>query len=214
MRRSAKGGALMAPSKKLVLASASPRRKSLLAEAGYRFETIASEVDETLPGGLSPEDAAVEVARRKALAVVARARDSVILAADTIVVTPSGEIAGKPLDAADARRMLRALSGSTHVVITGVFLIDASTGRTASQAVSTRVVFGKMTGAEIDAYVDSGEALGKAGAYAIQETGDRFVRRVDGSFTNVVGLPMEVVSRMLKSMHVPASAGRRRADEG
>jgi septum formation protein len=204
----------MAPSKRLVLASASLRRKSLLTEAGYRFQTIASEVDETLPAGLSPEDAAVEVARRKAMAVLPRARDSVILAADTIVVTPSGEIAGKPLDAADARRMLRALSGSTHVVITGVFIIDASTGQTASEAVSTRVIFGKMTDAEIDAYVDSGEALGKAGAYAIQETGDRFVRRVEGSFTNVVGLPMEVVSRMLKSMHVSAQGGQRCANGG
>jgi septum formation protein len=168
-----------------------------MAGAGYSFEVVAPEADESIPDGLSPEAAAVEVARRKAQAVALLRPRSVVIAADTIVVAPTGRILGKPLDAAHARAMLRELSGSTHVVITGVVVIDAGSGVRLSQAVSTRVVFGRMADREIDAYVDSGEAFGKAGAYAIQETADRFVRRVEGSFTNVVGLPMEAVSQML-----------------
>jgi septum formation protein len=168
-----------------------------MAEAGCSFEVVSPEVDETLPRGMAPGDAAVEVARRKAAAVALLRPGSVVIAADTIVVAPGGKVLGKPADAADARRMLGELSGSTHVVITGVAIIDAASGVSLSRAVSTRVVFGRMTAAEIDEYVASGEALGKAGAYAIQETGDRFVQRVEGSFTNVVGLPMEAVAEML-----------------
>ena len=96
--------------------------------------------------------------------------------------------------------MLRGLSDSTHRVVTGVYIIDTESGRRWGRAVSTGIVFGYMTDEEIDAYVESGEAMGKAGAYAIQETGDRFVRRVEGSLTNVVGLPMEAVAEMLEVM--------------
>lgn len=194
-------------SRALVLASASPRRQSLLAEAGYRFEVVPADVDESLPAGLTPADAAVAIALRKAEAVARLRPGEVVLGADTIVVAPGPKILGKPADEADARKMLRELSGSTHVVITGVGIIDAGSGRRVSLAVATTVVFGRMTDAEIDAYVASGEALGKAGAYAIQETGDRFVKAVDGSFTNIVGLPMEAVSEMLAGLGVlPAGA--------
>jgi septum formation protein len=196
--------------KRLVLASASPRRSQLLSQAGFIFDVIPADADETLPDGLPPAEAAIEVSRRKALAIAGGMRSAVILAADTIVVAPGGKILGKPGDESDARRMLRELSGSTHVVITGVFAIDCDTARTVGCAVATTVVFGKMTDAEIDAYVASGEALGKAGAYAIQETGDRFVRRVEGSFTNIVGLPMEKVAEILTGFgitQVPAWRG-------
>ena len=193
--------------KRLILASASPRRSQLLSQAGFIFDVVPSDADETLPDGLPPAEAAVEVARRKALAVAGGIRSAVILAADTIVVAPGGKILGKPDDEADARRMLRELSDSTHVVITGVFAVDCDTARTVGRAVATTVVFGKMTDAEIYAYVAGGEALGKAGAYAIQETGDRFVRRIEGSFTNVVGLPMETVTEMLTGFGItPAPA--------
>lgn len=188
----------MKPGKRLVLASSSPRRRALLAEAGYHFDVFAADVDESLTAGLTPEAAAVEVARRKAVAVAANVNSAVILAADTIVVTASGGVVGKPVDEADARRMLRDLSNSTHRVVTGVYVIDTESGRAAGRAVSTKVVFGAMTDAQIDAYVVSGEAMGKAGAYAIQETGDRFVEKTEGSFTNIVGLPMEAVEEMLK----------------
>jgi len=201
-----------APERSLILASASPRRNDLLAEAGYVFEVAPADVDESLPGGMPPEDAAVEVARRKALAVAAAG--SVVLAADTIVVTPSGEIVGKPVDAADARRMLRRLSGTTHVVVTGILVTDAQTGAALSRAVATRVFFARMTDAEIDAYVESGEALGKAGAYAIQETGDRFVTRIEGSYTNVVGLPMEAVRETLAELGVRPAVKQGAAEGG
>lgn len=189
--------------RRLILASASPRRRSLLSEAGYRFEVVSPDVDETMPPGMPPAEAAVEVARRKARAVALSAADALILAADTIVVTPAGEVLGKPADEADARAILGRLSGTTHTVITGVYIIDTATGRAAGRAVETRVAFGGMTAAEIDAYVASGEAMGKAGAYAIQETGDRFVREVMGSFSNVVGLPMEAVEEMLGQFDLP-----------
>ncbi len=192
--------------KRLVLASGSPRRRELLAEAGWAFDVVVPDVDETLPEGVGPEAAAVAIARRKADAAAALAGDGIVIGADTIVVTPAGEVLGKPADEADARRMLGELSGSTHRVITGVAIVDTATGARVERAVSTVIVFGKMCAAEIDAYVASGEALGKAGAYAIQETGDRFVERVEGSFTNVVGLPMEAVARMLREMGVRGRA--------
>ncbi|MCD6405669.1 MAG: septum formation protein Maf [Planctomycetes bacterium] len=193
--------------KRLVLASSSPRRRVLLAEGGYSFEVIASDVDESLPAGLSPEDAAVEVARRKALAVAAEAAGAVVLAADTIVVTSEGEVLGKPDTPDDARRMLGCLCGTTHRVITGVFILDTAAGRSLGRAVSTTIVFGEMSPGRIEEYVASGEAMGKAGAYAIQETGDRFVREVRGSFSNVVGLPMEAVGEMLDDLDAPAATG-------
>jgi len=185
---------------RLVVASASPRRRDLLVAAGHRFRVRPADVDETPPSGLPPAEAAVEVARRKALAVAPGAGGSVVLAADTIVVTPRGEVLGKPDNPDHARRMLRRLSGTRHCVVTGVFIIDTATGAQVSRAVTTGIVFGAMSDEEIDRYVDSGEAMGKAGAYAIQETGDRFVRQVQGSFSNVVGLPMEALEEMLDEL--------------
>lgn len=197
-------------SRAFILASASPRRQSLLSDAGYRFDVVPAEADESLPAGVPPADAAVEIALRKAAAVARLHPGSLVLGADTIVVAPGSKVLGKPLDENDARKMLRELSGSTHVVITGVAIIDSGTGRRVLRAVSTSVVFGRMTAADIDAYVASGEALGKAGAYAIQETGDRFVKSVDGSFTNVVGLPMEAIAEMLADFGIRPTVRRER----
>lgn len=179
----------------------------LLAQGGYSFEVISGDVDESLPAGLSPEEAAVEVARRKALAVAAQAAGAVVLAADTIVVTSEGEVLGKPDTPDDARRMLASLSGTMHRVITGVFILDTAVGRSLGRAVSTTIVFGEMSSGQIEDYVATGEAMGKAGAYAIQETGDRFVREVRGSFSNVVGLPMEAVGEMLGDLDAFFAAG-------
>jgi septum formation protein len=188
----------MAPSRHLVLASASPRRKALLAGEGYVFDVTPAEVDESMPPGVDPARGAVVIARRKAEAVRPLAGDAILIAADTIVVTPGGEVLGKPADEADALRMLRGLSGTTHRVITGVAVVDCLTGRALERAVETGIVFGEMSEGEIAEYVASGEAMGKAGAYAIQETGDRFVREVRGSFSNVVGLPMEAIAEMMR----------------
>jgi septum formation protein len=182
----------------LVLASASPRRRELVAKLIGEFRVEVPGVDETLPPGRAPESAAREIAERKARAV-AGATDDPVLAADTIVVAQGGEILGKPRDADDARRMLRRLSGTTHRVITGVCLATRRGARLAGGSATTRVTMRPLASGEIDEYVASGESFDKAGAYAIQESGDRFVTRVDGSWTNVVGLPLETVDRMLRA---------------
>jgi septum formation protein len=186
-------------SRDLVLASASPRRRELLAELGRPFRVLTPDVDETTPPGATPAQAAQDVAIRKARSVAVREGKSLILAADT-VVSLDGVIIGKPRDRADAVAILSRLSGSRHAVITGVCLLDAASGRCLADSVTTWVTMRRMSRREIAAYVDSGEADGKAGAYAIQETADRYVERVEGSFSNVVGLPMERLREMLAEM--------------
>jgi septum formation protein len=180
----------------LVLASASPRRRELLTRLVPEFRVAASGADETLPEGRTPEFAARAIAERKARAVAA-ATDDPVLAADTLVVAASGEILGKPADAEDARRMLAVLSGTTHRVVTGVCLAARRGTFVAAASDTTHVTMRPLAPSEIAGYVASGESFDKAGAYAIQETGDRFVTSVDGSWTNVVGLPLETVERML-----------------
>ncbi len=187
----------------LVLASASPRRRELLTRMGVRFRIEAADVDETSAARFLPEDVAPALAREKAQKVAQRHARAVVLGADTVVVTAEGELLGKPRDAADATRMLRELSGTTQRVITGVCVVSG--GVASVETVTTHVTMRVITADEIDAYVASGEPFGKAGAYAIQETGDRFVTRVDGSWSNVVGLPVERVTAMLRAagIHVP-----------
>jgi septum formation protein len=182
---------------KLVLASTSPRRRELLARLGRPFRVIPPEADETVAKGLSPAENAELLAARKAQSVANRLKDGLVIAADTLVAAGK-DVIGKPRDCAHAVKILQRLSRGPHRVITGVCLIDARTGRRRVASDQTVVTMRRMTRAEIRAYVDSGEALGKAGAYAIQETGDRFVERVQGSLSNVVGLPLELLQRMLK----------------
>jgi septum formation protein len=179
----------------LVLASASPRRAELLRTAGFSFDVRPADVDETPNSDESPADYALRVARDKARAVAARAdTGSCILAADTVVAVGT-QILGKPSDPADARRMLSILSGIVHEVLTAVVL--RSGDREASEVASTRVRFVALSPAEIEWYVQSGEPDGKAGAYAIQGLGSRFVDWIEGSWSNVVGLPVATVYRML-----------------
>jgi septum formation protein len=180
----------------LVLASASPRRAELLRTAGFSFDVRPADVDETPRADEPPAAYALRVARDKALAAAARpdAADVWILAADTVVVV-DGQILGKPTDHADARRMLSMLSGVVHEVLTAVVVRHDEVET--SEVVSTRVRFAALGPAEIDWYVASGEPDGKAGAYAIQGLGSRFVERIEGSWSNVVGLPLATVYRML-----------------
>ena len=172
----------------LVLASASPRRRDLLAHVGIRADVRPSGADETWPGG--PEGAAVEtLARRKAAAVPAPG--ALVLAADTVVVL-DGDVLGKPATEAEAREMLRRLSGRTHTVYTGFAL--AFDQRTASDHRATRVTFADLTDAEIAAYVASGSPMDRAGAYGIQDdAGALFVTRIDGDYPTVVGLPLRAL---------------------
>lgn len=180
-----------------ILASRSPRRHSLLESLGFRFDIVAADVDETPAPGMAPVQVAVDLARRKAMAVAASWPTRKVIGADTIVVL-DGRLLGKPDDAADARAMLRALSGTTHEVITGVCLVHASSGVAEEGAERTRVTMRPMSDEEIEAYVASGESFGKAGAYAIQESGDRFVSALVGPYDNVVGFPCDLFRRLAR----------------
>jgi septum formation protein len=184
---------------RLILASASPRRAELLKAAGFEFEVRVTNVDESPRAGESPREYVLRVARDKASAAqcpdeAGRDDRRVILAADTTVVV-DGEILGKPIDDDDSRRMLSRLSGRAHEVLTGVSLRDGTTER--SSVESTAVWFKPLTDQEIAWYVASGEGRDKAGAYAIQGLGSRFIPRIDGSYSNVVGLPVATVQQLL-----------------
>lgn len=183
----------------LVLASASPRRAELLTSAGFAFTVEVADVDESEHPDESPEAYVVRVARDKARAIARRgqAAGAVVLAADTTVVA-GGEILAKPADEADAIRMLERLSGSVHEVFTGVVTI--ADGLEAAELVRTRVHLMTMTPEEIRWYVATGEPMGKAGAYGIQGRAARFIDWIDGSWSNVVGLPVATVDRMLKRL--------------
>jgi len=170
-----------------------------------QFDVEASEIEETLPGGPTPE-AVAGLALRKARAVASRHRDGVVLAADTVVVL-DGEPLGKPSGPEEARAMLRRLRGREHEVVTGVAVADARSGREKALAVTSRVFMARYLEATIEAYVASGAPLDKAGAYAIQDLGGALVERLTGSYTNVVGLPVEETRRLLEEFGVPVSAG-------
>lgn len=181
----------------LVLASSSPRRKQLLREAGLSFEAADPPVAEPVHLGMevSPARRAEALAYFKARAVADRSEDALVLGADT-VVSVDGQLLGKPADADDARRMLRMLSNTRQAVITGVALLGA--GRRCIASETTFVTMRQISDSELEDYIASGEWEGKAGAYAIQETADRFVTELEGSFSNVVGLPMELVEQLLR----------------
>jgi septum formation protein len=185
---------------RLILASASPRRATLLREAGYAFDVEPAHVDESELEGESPRAYVLRVAALKAQAVAARHPDNLVLAADTTVVV-DGRMLAKPSDDDDARRMLGLLSGRTHDVLTGVVVVRA--GRESSAVAVTRVRFRPLTGAEIDWYVASGEPHDKAGSYGVQGLASRFVEAVDGSHSNVVGLPVGAVRALLDAQGFP-----------
>ncbi len=193
---------------RLVLASASPRRSELLRAAGQTFDVRASDVAEDLPAGISPEDGAVLLAERKARAVAAElaGTDAIVLGADTIVTIESS-LLGKPADADEARSMLRRLSASRHAVVTGVCAVRVRDGAALRACERTFVTMRAIAPAEIEAYVASREWEGKAGGYAIQETADRFVVRLEeGGFDNVVGLPVALVLGLLARLGAAAPA--------
>ena len=182
------------PAGKIVLASRSPRRAELLTAAGISYEVLAADIDET-PGPNETPAAYVErLAIAKARAVLALRPGARVLGADT-TVTIDGEILGKPLDGDDAARMLRKLSGRPHEVHTGVAVVSSAGVR--SDVETTRVWFEVMTDEDISWYVATGEPMDRAGAYAIQGLASRFIPRIEGSYSNVVGLPVAMVSSIL-----------------
>ncbi len=181
-----------------ILASASPRRKTLLQKAGYNFKVVISSIDESL----FPTDSTTSVEHTKQLAL-AKAKDvakqypsELVMGADT-VVDFNGEIIGKPRDAAHAEKITRMLFSEPHDVITGVALVRICDGIEMVEAATTKVFPKQLTEKQIVDHIQNGKWQGKAGAYGIQETGDEFVERINGSFTNVIGLPMELIEQML-----------------
>ena len=185
------------PPPRFILASASPRRQSLLRDAGYEFEVDAPDIDENdLPHGMLPSAIALRLAEAKARAVAARHPEDVVLAADTVVAFGDTPL-GKPRDAAHAKRMLETLAGTTHLVITGVCVMNEATKFFKSTRVMSAVKMRLMTPSEIDRYVASNEWEGKAGGYGIQDN-DPFVVRQSGSHTNIVGLPMNAARQLLE----------------
>jgi septum formation protein len=196
---------------RLILASASPQRHKILADYGYTFELAdPGEVENAIAAAPTPEALAIAKARAKALdiaAVLPPPYPAIVIGVDTLVASNTGEIVGKPLDRYDAEGILTRLSGTRHRVISGICLwpvVAAAGTGTAHLTIApklasetTFVTMKAMSDEEIEAYVASGEADGKAGAYAIQEKGDKFVEKLEGSFLNVVGFPLELFEKIL-----------------
>ena len=195
----------------LILASASQRRVALLGEAGYAFRALPADADESVVAGEEAEAYVRRVALLKARAVQASRPGDVVLAADTTVVV-DGDMLGKPEGDDDARRMLVRLSGRAHVVLTGVAVVSGV--REATVVVSSTVRFRPLMPADLDWYVGTGEPADKAGAYAVQGLGGRFVESVEGSYSNVVGLPMDEVTRLLDAAGVAPPVGAPGARRG
>lgn len=185
---------------RLILASASPRRNELLAMLGLPFLVKPSSVDEQRSPGESPEKLAERLAEEKARSVAELSGPgTAVLGADTVVAMPDGEVFGKPVDRADAERMLKALSGKEHLVHTGFCLLAPEFSVHAVRSVTTRVRFGVLSEQDIEQYVLTGEPMDKAGAYGIQGLGGLFVRAINGSYTNVVGLPMAELYEVMRT---------------
>src|SRR5258706_8133101 len=183
---------------RLILASSSPRRQSLLREAGYNFQIHPANIDEeNVPLGLTPEALAEHLALAKAQAVAAQFPDDVTIGSDTVVAL-GARLLGKPIDPDDARRMLAHLSGTTHRVISGVAVIKPATGFRGSLAITSTVQMRALSPEETEEYVGGAQWHGKAGGYGIPDN-DPIVTNMGGSLTNIVGLPMEATAELLSA---------------
>jgi septum formation protein len=182
---------------RIILASRSPRRRQLLHDMGLRFDVVVREFEESYPANLKGEEIALHLARMKSESFKKEiSLNEIIITADTIVWC-NNEVLGKPADASDAKRMIRALSGNTHEVITGVTILSSLKEKTFAD--STKVTFEKLTELEIDYYIDNFKPYDKAGAYGIQEwIGIAACSRIEGSYFNVVGLPVQKLYKELK----------------
>ena len=187
--------------RKIILASASPRRKELLSLIGLKFRVDVSDYEEDLGHVLKPHELAKFLSLEKARAVAHKYKDAIIIAADTFIVF-KGNLLGKPHTDKEAMRMLTLLNGKLHSVITGYTVLDTNTGKRSSCAVETKVWLRKMTDQELRAYVKTGEPLDKAGAYAIQGIGSLIVKKIEGDYFNVIGLPVASLAVTLKKFGI------------
>jgi septum formation protein len=185
----------------IVLASASTRRRELLEKIGLQFTVDSSDYAEDAHFELKPRERAKQVSLEKARSVAARHSNAIIIAADTFIVS-GGQVMGKPDSPTEAKRMLKALSGRSHVAITGFTILDTTNGKTLSRVIETRIYMRKLSEREIDSYVSSSEPLDKAGAYAIQGLGSVLIDKIEGDYYNVMGLPLSAFAQAVKSFGV------------
>lgn len=187
--------------RKIILASASPRRKEILRKTGLNFSVCTSDYKEDINLSLKPRALAKFLSRKKAETVAHKYKNAIIIAADTFIVFKN-RLLGKPHTDKEAEKMLNMLNGKAHSVITGFTIMDTASKKILSRSVETKVYFKKLGRKEINAYVRSKEPLDKAGAYAIQGLGSVFIERIDGDFLNVVGLPLRALTESLKKFGI------------
>ena len=185
----------------IVLASGSSRRWEILEKTGLKFKVDVSNYEEKLDPGLKPHDLVRFLSSEKARHVMCRYRNAIVIAADTVVVL-QGRLFGKPRNEEQAKEMLKMLSGKAHSVITGFTIIDTATAKELTRSVESKVFFKRLSVNEIGAYVRSGEPLDKAGAYAVQGLGAVLIKRIEGDFFNVMGLPLYALTRSLKTFGI------------
>lgn len=196
--------------KRIILASASPRRKELLSQIGLKFEIMPSDADETFDNTVSIEENIKRIAYDKAFYVKPDLDEHcVVIGADT-VVSIDNEVLGKPCDKNDAAEMLKKLSGNTHIVYTGYAIIRMSDNKTAVGYEKTYVTFRNLTEDEIEAYISSGEPMDKAGSYGVQGIGAVFVTKINGDYNNVVGLPLCSLTKALETFDIKLFKGDQR----
>lgn len=191
----------MPEKRKIVLASSSPRRKEILKATGLKFTIDAGDYEEDMTLGLKPHQLAKFLSSEKAAAIAVKYTNALVIAADTFIVFKD-HLMGKPHTKEEARRMLTLLNGKAHSVITGFTIIDTNTKKRLSRSVETKVYFRKLTVSEIEAYIKTGEPLDKAGAYAIQGIGAIIVKKIEGDYFNVMGLPLSSLTEVLKKFGV------------
>lgn len=187
--------------KKIILASASPRRREILRITGLKFSVCKSDYEENLDLSLRPRELARFLSRKKAESVSYKYKKAIIIAADTFIVLKK-RLLGKPRTDKEAAKMLSMLSGKTHSVITGFTIMDTGSNKIVSRSVETKVSFKNLSGEDIRGYVRSKEPLDKAGAYAVQGLGAVFIEKIDGDFFNVMGLPLSALAENLKKFGV------------
>ena len=185
--------------KDVILASNSPRRRELFDFLGVKYQVITSNIEETIDPGLLPEEQAMELAFQKAASVFKDHKDKIVMGFDTLVYTETC-VFGKPKDQEDAKRMLTILSGNTHLVVTGVAILTREVSHSFSS--KTAVTFYPLSAAEIEKYVATGEPIDKAGAYAVQGYGARFVERIEGDYFTVMGMPVSRIYQEFKKLDI------------
>lgn len=187
--------------KKLILASTSPRRKQLLEMLGLSFEVVPSNIDEILTPHLSPREQVEQLSKQKAEAVASTLKNSIIIAADTMV-SYDGELLGKPKDEKDAKKMLQKLSGTNHLIVTGFTILDTETKKSVTRSTETKIWFRKIMNEEIEEFINREKPFDKAGAYAIHELAAIFVEKIEGDYLGAVGLSVFLLAKELKKFGI------------